>query len=390
MVGTAPTAGRNASFGVEAPTGQLICAVGEGGPLVGVVAGAHHGGDLAGTGEAGAGAFAGAVHRGREAVGDRGDQGRPVRAVEAGRDRRTVFDVPDSEGNAAHFGRPKTHRTERCAYPQVRMVALAGCGTHAITAASLGPLSSSEPALARGLFGHLGTGDLLMADRGFSGLELWRAASAGGADLLWHIRSHQVLPVREELPDGSYLSEIVAAKDHRKRTDPEVVRVIEYTLEGPGYLEQDAPYRLITTILDDEAAPATDLAALYHDPTVLLVEEPTSALDHERGTAIVDLLTSLTHQRATDTVLVTHDRTHLTAVDQVADVQEGHLRLPTRLRRPRQPALLDPAATAVRPCGVRSPPCGRRYSKYGHDRAFPSILGPVFPPVRWLACAESA
>ncbi|MFI1568999.1 IS4 family transposase [Streptomyces sp. NPDC020490] len=176
----------------------------------------------------------------------------------------TVFDVPDSQENAAHFGRPKTHRTQRCAYPQVRVVALAECGTHAITAAAVGRFTTSEPVLARELFDHLGEGDLLLAARGFTGLELWRAASAGGADLLWRIRSHQVLPVREELPDGSYLSDIVTARDHRKRADPEAVRVIEYTLDGPGRPGQDAPYRLITTVLDPDAAPATELAALYH------------------------------------------------------------------------------------------------------------------------------
>jgi hypothetical protein len=198
----------------------------------------------------------------------------------------TVFDVPDSEENAVYFGRPKTHRTQRCAFPQVRVVALAECGTHAITAAALGPLKMSEPVLARELFGALGEDDLLLADRGFTGLELWRAAAAGGADLLWRIRAHQVLPVREELPDGSYLSDIVAANDHRKRADPEVVRVIEYTLDDPGRPEQDAPYRLITTILDHEAAPAKELAALYHQRW-----EFETALDelktHQRGPAQV-------------------------------------------------------------------------------------------------------
>lgn len=198
----------------------------------------------------------------------------------------TVFDVPDSEENAAHFGRPKTHRTQRCAFPQVRVVALAECGTHAITAAALGPRTVSEPVLARELFGALSEGDLLLADRGFTGLELWRTAAAGGADLLWRIRAHQVLPVREELSDGSYLSEIVAAKDHRKRTDPEVVRVIEYTLDDPGLPEQEAPYRLITTVLDHETAPAAELAALYHQRW-----EFETALDelktHQRGPAQV-------------------------------------------------------------------------------------------------------
>ncbi|ARP70134.1 ABC transporter ATP-binding protein [Streptomyces pluripotens] len=68
--------------------------------------------------------------------------------------------------------------------------------------------------------------------------------------------------------------------------------------------------------------------ALMNDPTVLLVDEPTSALDHERGAAVIDLITRLTHQKATATVLVTHDRTHLTAVDQIAEVNDGRLRLP--------------------------------------------------------------
>ncbi|WP_435122172.1 ABC transporter ATP-binding protein [Micromonospora tulbaghiae] len=72
--------------------------------------------------------------------------------------------------------------------------------------------------------------------------------------------------------------------------------------------------------------------ALMNDPTVLLVDEPTSALDHERGAAVIDLITRLTHQQATATVLVTHDRTHLTAVDQVADVHDGRLHLPTPAR----------------------------------------------------------
>ncbi|MFE5828537.1 IS4 family transposase [Streptomyces erythrochromogenes] len=198
----------------------------------------------------------------------------------------TAFDVPDSQGNDARFGRPATHRGERTAFPQVRVVALAECGTHAITRAALGPFTTAESVIARELFDALGPDDLLMADRGFAGLEQWRAASAGGADLLWRIKSNAVLPVRRELPDGSYLSDIVAAKDHRKRTDPTVVRVIEYTLDDPGRPQHDAPYRLITTILDHEAAPAAELAALYNERW-----EIETTLDelktHQRGPAQV-------------------------------------------------------------------------------------------------------
>ncbi|SFY19383.1 hypothetical protein [Streptomyces atratus] len=74
--------------------------------------------------------------------------------------------------------------------------------------------------------GRLGPGMLLMAGRGITGFELWRAASGTGADLLWRVRKNIVLPVLEAFDDGSCLSEIVAAGD-RERRDP--VRFIEYT-----------------------------------------------------------------------------------------------------------------------------------------------------------------
>ncbi|MEU4740932.1 IS4 family transposase [Actinosynnema sp. NPDC023658] len=179
----------------------------------------------------------------------------------------TTFDAPDTPENVERFGRPGSGRAaargDRAAFPQVRVVAVAECGTHAITAATLGPITVAEATLARDLFSGLGRGELLIADRGFAGLPLWRAASANGADLLWRVRSNIVLPVREELPDGSYLSEIVATEDHYRRAEPVTVRVVEYTLDDPARPDHDAPYRLITTILDHRRAPAKELAALY-------------------------------------------------------------------------------------------------------------------------------
>jgi hypothetical protein len=134
------------------------------------------------------------------------------------------------------------------------------CGTHAIFAADVAPLSVRETDLARRLFPALAPGMLLIADRGFRSLDLWRATEAGRADLLGRVTGSAVLPVVESLGNGSYLSQIVAAWDTNRRTDPEPVRVIEYTLGPAG---EGTVYRLITTILDPGAAPASDLAALY-------------------------------------------------------------------------------------------------------------------------------
>jgi hypothetical protein len=199
----------------------------------------------------------------------------------------TTLDVPDSPANAQAFGRPATHRGERTAFPQVRVLGLAECGTHAIIAAVLGPLATGETTLAPSLFGRLGAGVLLLADRGFVGFDLWRAAQATGAQLLWRAKTNQVLPVDRQLADGSYLSRIYAARDQRAKRDPIVVRVVEYTLgKDPGRHQQPGPYRLLTTILDPDQAPAAELAALYHQRW-----EFETALDelktHQRGPGVV-------------------------------------------------------------------------------------------------------
>jgi hypothetical protein len=170
------------------------------------------------------------------------------------------------------------------------VVGVAECGTHALLAAAMGPLADGETTLAAGLLGQggaAGAGMLLLADRLFTGAELWRTAAATGAELLWRTRSNAVLPVLEAFADGSYLSQISAATDRRQRIAPTVVRVVEYTLRDPGRPQaKGQTYRLLTTILDPAKAPAAELAALYHqrwEAEGLLDELKT----HQRGPGVV-------------------------------------------------------------------------------------------------------
>nr|WP_210168012.1 IS4 family transposase [Streptomyces sp. SID4946] len=170
----------------------------------------------------------------------------------------TALEVPDTEANAEHFGRARSDRGAG-AFPQVRAVLLAECGTHVVFGAALGPFTVSEVALAERLWGRLEPGMLVLADRNFPAFRRWRAAKGRGADLLWRVKGNAVLPLCRQLEDGSYLSQIFEAKDYYQCSDPEHVRVIEYTLDGGSEV-----YRLITTILDPEQAPARELAVLYH------------------------------------------------------------------------------------------------------------------------------
>jgi len=172
----------------------------------------------------------------------------------------TTFDLPDTQANVAAFGRPpRSGRGEQAVgYPQIRMVGLVECGTHVVFDAAIGPLRTGEHALAREVFASLRPGMLLLADRGFFGVDLWQSAASTRADLLWRVRKDIVLPVIEQLPDGSYLTEIFDQRDIHHTRPGVRVRAVEYAISG-----QDGVYRLITTILDPTQAPATELAALY-------------------------------------------------------------------------------------------------------------------------------
>lgn len=128
----------------------------------------------------------------------------------------TALDVADTPANDAFFRRPGSGRGEKKgAFPQVRLVVLAECGTHAVFAAATGACTVAETVLADALLPHLQPGMLLLADRSFPGYDRWKSAAATGADLLWRVASHVVLVVREQYADGSYLSEIYAATDRR-------------------------------------------------------------------------------------------------------------------------------------------------------------------------------
>jgi len=173
------------------------------------------------------------------------------------------FDVADERGNAAAFGRPAASRGA-AAFPQVRLVALVENGTHVLFGSQISGCGTGEVTLARSVLPALRKGMLCLADRGFFGFALYAQAHATGAELLWRLKKNLRLPCEERLADGSYLSTVYPSeKDRRQRTNGARVRVIEYRLEGVA--EAEPLYRLATSILGPEEAPAAELAALYHE-----------------------------------------------------------------------------------------------------------------------------
>jgi hypothetical protein len=172
----------------------------------------------------------------------------------------STLDVADSAANDAGFGRLGSGRGPG-AFPQLRLVSLLESGTHVLFGACLGRYSEGESTLARTVLAALRPGMLCLADRQFFSHALWRQALASGADLLWRVKGNLRLPCETALPDGSYLTTLYpTATERRRRQNGVRVRVIEYRLSG-----SDELYRLITTLLDPQVAPAEELAALYHE-----------------------------------------------------------------------------------------------------------------------------
>jgi hypothetical protein len=175
----------------------------------------------------------------------------------------STFDVADEKANEDAFGRPGASRGSS-AYPQIRFVSLVENGTHVLFGSQMDGYRSGEITLSKAVLPCLSKGMLCLADRNFFGFQLWKQAQATGADLLWRMKKNMRMACEQRLPDGSYLSHVYPSeKDWRHKTNGIAVRVIDYRLEG---VEGAEPiYRLATTILDPDKAPASELAALYHE-----------------------------------------------------------------------------------------------------------------------------
>jgi len=144
-------------------------------------------------------------------------------------------------------------------------VALIETGTHVRCDVVLRPSRCGEVPAALRLLRSVGPGMLLLWDRNFHSFEMVRATLARQAHFLGRTKVNIVLKPTELLPDGSFLARIYPTPTARRRDrDGITLRVIEYALDTPAGPGQDK-YRLVTSLLDERAFPAEQLAAAYHE-----------------------------------------------------------------------------------------------------------------------------
>lgn len=66
--------------------------------------------------------------------------------------------------------------------------------------------------------------------------------------------------------------------------------------------------------------------ALANQPSLLLADEPTAALDSERGRQVMELFRDLGHRHGAGVLVVTHDHRALDVFDRVLEMEDGALR----------------------------------------------------------------
>jgi len=169
----------------------------------------------------------------------------------------------------AHFGAHRA-RTTTVRYPLATFAVLLSLGNSLIADYRFGPFDPGEDSTARPLFRHLGPGDLLLADRHFSGSPSLARIRATGADFLMRKNARlkvSKLPVIRRLGRKDFITEIPMSKPARKADPalPEKVRVRIFKAYWKTPAGEKLTEWFVTSLEDATRHKKVALAKLYHE-----------------------------------------------------------------------------------------------------------------------------
>ncbi len=177
----------------------------------------------------------------------------------------TRQDVADTPANAAAFQR-SSNQYGPGPFPQIRLLLLTECGSHASIGASVQSSQQAEVTMAYDLLPLVQADMLVLHDAQFTGLRFWQAIRRRRAHVLGPLPEHHLSSYLRQLCDGSYLAVYVPTpQQQREGVKPLLVRVIEYRIRDERLGEAGRVYRLVTTLLNPRTAPALDLIDCYHE-----------------------------------------------------------------------------------------------------------------------------
>jgi putative ABC transport system ATP-binding protein len=65
--------------------------------------------------------------------------------------------------------------------------------------------------------------------------------------------------------------------------------------------------------------------ALANQPSLILADEPTAALDSHRGRQVMELFARVAHERGAGVIVVTHDHRALDVFDRTLEMEDGRI-----------------------------------------------------------------
>ena len=163
--------------------------------------------------------------------------------------------------------------------PKIRIAAHVRTGSRRWIAAAAGGYHDGENTLADELESSFTAGIINLADRGFFSMDRWIRFSANGAHLAWRVKNGaKSVPFKtiETLTDGSELvllreSDSMLGKRRRENNDktlprlPDTIaRLVSFTIcARTARRVKTTTIKVLTTLLDPDAVPAREIAALY-------------------------------------------------------------------------------------------------------------------------------
>jgi len=177
--------------------------------------------------------------------------------------------MPGEKALFGHFGRHKA-RSVKIKYPLGTVAFLLDINTSLIIGWRFGPFDHGEKKTAHPLLGNLKTGDLLIADRGFSGAPTLHLIMAQGADFL--VRKNARLKVEfqevgERFNKNDFIAKLWPSPQTRKNNPglPEkvTVRLFKGFITTPAGKKKSEWY--MTSLMDPKKFSPNELARLYHN-----------------------------------------------------------------------------------------------------------------------------
>jgi hypothetical protein len=196
-------------------------------------------------------------------------QGRRVKLADG-----TTVSMPDTPANQQAYPQPSSQKPG-LGFPLARLVVVFCLATGSVLEASLGPYAgpqTGEAMLLRGLSPAFAAGDVLLADRGFSGyfdVAFWQQR---GVDLVVRLHGSRRCDLRRGRRLGPDDHVVVYRKPARRpawldeATDAATpaqlaLREVRVRLAERGFRTREVV--VVTTLLDPQAYPARALAELY-------------------------------------------------------------------------------------------------------------------------------